>query len=50
LSFTISNKKDVDFIGKQSLEKLKRKLKADLHVYFKEVTRKPLLLHDELSI
>ena len=50
LSFTISNKKDVDFIGKQSLEKIKKeKLKSRFAMFTLKDSEpgKPLLLHDE---
>ena len=50
LSFTISNKKNVDFIGKQAVEKIK---KEKINIRFAMFTLKesepgkPLLLHDE---
>ena len=50
LSFTISNKKDVDFIGKQSLEKIKKeKLKSRFAMFTLKDSKpgEPLLLHDE---
>tara|TARA_B100000965_G_C19555604_1_gene742024 strand:- start:1256 stop:1690 length:435 start_codon:yes stop_codon:yes gene_type:complete len=50
LSFTISNKKDIDFIGKKALEKIKKdKIKIRLAMFtLKEgEPGKPLLLHDE---
>jgi 4-methylaminobutanoate oxidase (formaldehyde-forming) len=50
LSFTISNKKDVDFIGKQSLEKIKKENQKSRFTMFTlkdSEPGKPLLLHDE---
>ena len=50
LSFTISNKKDVDFIGKHALEKIKKEKINTRFAMFtlkKSEPGKPLLLHDE---
>jgi 4-methylaminobutanoate oxidase (formaldehyde-forming) len=50
LSFTISKKKDVDFIGKQALEKIKQeKIKSRFAMFTLKESEpgKPLLLHDE---
>ena len=50
LAFTISNKKDVDFIGKQALEKIKQdKVKTRFSMFTLKESEpgKPLLLHDE---
>ena len=50
LSFTISNKKNVDFIGKQALEKIKNeKLKSKFAMFTLKDSKpgEPLLLHDE---
>ena len=50
LSFTISNKKEVDFIGKQALEKIKnKKIKSRFAMFTlkKSTPGEPLLLHDE---
>ena len=50
LSFTISNKKNIDFIGKQALEKIKKEKKKKRFAMFVLVDKKPgnpLLLHDE---
>jgi 4-methylaminobutanoate oxidase (formaldehyde-forming) len=50
LSFTISKKKDVDFIGKQALEKIKKeKIKNKFAMFTLKESEpgKPLLLHDE---
>ena len=50
LSFTISNKKDVDFIGKNALEKIKKeKTKTRFAMFTLKDSEpgKPLLLHDE---
>jgi len=50
LTFTISNKKDVDFIGKQALEKIKKeKIKSRFAMFTLKNTKpgEPLLLHDE---
>ena len=50
LSFTISNKKDVDFIGKQALEIIKKeKIKSRFAMFTLKESEpgKPLLLHDE---
>ena len=50
LSFTISNKKGVDFIGKQALEKIKKeKIKSRFAIFTLKDTKpgEPLLLHDE---
>ena len=50
LSFTISNKKNIDFIGKQSLEKIKKeKLKSRFAMFTLKESEpgNPLLLHDE---
>ena len=50
LSFTISNKKNVDFIGKQALEKIKNeKLKSKFVMFALKDSKpgEPLLLHDE---
>ena len=48
--FTISNKKDVDFIGKQALEKIKKeKIKSRFAMFTLKDSKpgEPLLLHDE---
>ena len=50
LSFTISNKKEVDFIGKQALEKIKKeKIKSRFAMFILKDSKpgEPLLLHDE---
>ena len=50
LSFTISKKKDVDFIGKQALEKIKQektKTRFTMFTLKESEPGKPLLLHDE---
>ena len=50
LLFTISNKKDVDFIGKKALEKIKKeKIKSRFAMFTLKESKpgKPLLLHDE---
>jgi 4-methylaminobutanoate oxidase (formaldehyde-forming) len=50
LSFTISYKKDVDFIGRQALEKIKKeKLKSRFAMFILKDSKPgiPLLLHDE---
>jgi len=50
LSFTISNKKEVDFIGKQALEKIKKeKTKSRFAMFTLKESKpgEPLLLHDE---
>jgi 4-methylaminobutanoate oxidase (formaldehyde-forming) len=50
LAFTISNKKDVDFIGKKALEKIKQdKVKTRFSMFTLKESEpgKPLLLHDE---
>jgi 4-methylaminobutanoate oxidase (formaldehyde-forming) len=50
LSFTISNKKGIDFIGKQALEKIKKdKTKSRFAMFTLKESEpgKPLLLHDE---
>ena len=50
LSFTISNKKDVDFIGKKSLENIKKENQKSRFTMFTlkdSEPGKPLLLHDE---
>ena len=50
LTFTISNKKGVDFIGKKALEKIKKeKIKSRFEMFTLEKSEpgKPLLLHDE---
>tara|TARA_B000000437_G_scaffold124126_1_gene90216 strand:- start:182 stop:616 length:435 start_codon:yes stop_codon:yes gene_type:complete len=50
LSFTISNKKDVDFIGKKALEKIKKeKIKSRFAMFTLKESKpgEPLLLHDE---
>ena len=50
LSFTISTKKDVDFIGKQALDKIKNeKNKSRFAIFTLKDSKpgKPLLLHDE---
>ena len=50
LSFTISNKKEVDFIGKQALEKIKKeKIKNRFAMFILKESKpgEPLLLHDE---
>jgi len=49
LSFTISNKKNIDFIGKQALEKIKGKTKSKFAMFTLKDSKpgKPLLLHDE---
>tara|TARA_Y100001980_G_C14361010_1_gene168916 strand:- start:255 stop:689 length:435 start_codon:yes stop_codon:yes gene_type:complete len=50
LSFTISNKKGVDFIGKKALENLKKdKIKSRFVMFTLKESKpgEPLLLHDE---
>ena len=50
LSFTISNKKNIDFIGKKALEKIKKeKLKNRFAMFTLKDSKpgEPLLLHDE---
>jgi len=50
LSFTISNKKDIDFIGKHALETIKKeKIKSRFAMFTLKESEpgKPLLLHDE---
>ena len=50
LSFTISSKKDVDFIGKKALQKIKKeKIKSRFTMFTLKESEpgKPLLLHDE---
>jgi 4-methylaminobutanoate oxidase (formaldehyde-forming) len=50
LSFTISNKKDVDFIGKQAVEKIKKeKINTRFAMFTLKESEpgKPLLIHDE---
>jgi 4-methylaminobutanoate oxidase (formaldehyde-forming) len=50
LAFTISNKKDVDFIGRRALEKIKKeKLKSRFAMFILKESKPgtPLLLHDE---
>ena len=50
LAFTISKKKDVDFIGKQALEKISKdkiKIKFAMFTLKESEPGKPLLLHDE---
>jgi len=50
LSFTISNKKGVDFIGKKALEKIKKeKIKSRFAMFTLKDSNpgEPLLLHDE---
>ena len=50
LSFTISNKKGVDFIGKKALEKIKKektKIRFAMFTLEKSEPGGPLLLHDE---
>ena len=50
LSFTISNKKEVDFIGQQALEKIKKeKIKNRFTMFTLKESKPgdPLLLHDE---
>ena len=50
LSFTISSKKEVDFIGKQALDKIKKeKIKSRFAMFTLKESKpgKPLLLHDE---
>jgi 4-methylaminobutanoate oxidase (formaldehyde-forming) len=50
LSFTISHKKSVDFIGKKALEKIKKKkIKSRLTMFTLNESKpgEPLLLHDE---
>ena len=50
LAFTISNKKDVDFIGKTALKKIKtEKIKNRFAMFTLKESKpgKPLLLHDE---
>ena len=50
LSFTISSKKGVEFIGKQALEKIKKgKIKSRFAMFILKESEpgKPLLLHDE---
>tara|TARA_B100000161_G_scaffold39336_1_gene23670 strand:- start:104 stop:538 length:435 start_codon:yes stop_codon:yes gene_type:complete len=50
LSFAISNKKGVDFVGKKALEKItKSNIKTRLQMFTLEESKpgEPLLLHDE---
>ena len=50
LTFTISNKKNVDFIGKKALEKIKKeKIKSRFAMFTLKESKpgEPLLLHDE---
>ena len=50
LAFTISKKKDVDFIGKKALEKIRREKTKNRFAMFtlkESEPGKPLLLHDE---
>ena len=50
LSFTISNKKQIDFIGKKALDKIKReKITSRLAMFTLKDSKpgEPLLLHDE---
>ncbi len=50
LSFTISNKKQIDFVGKKALEKIKDKKPNKIFAMFAlydSKPGKPLLLHDE---
>ena len=50
LSFTISSKKEVDFIGKQALKKIKQeeqKSRFSMFTLKESEPGKPLLLHDE---
>ena len=50
LSFTISSKKDVDFVGKKALEKIKKeKIKSRFAMFTLKDSEpgQPLLLHDE---
>jgi glycine cleavage system aminomethyltransferase T len=50
LSFTISHKKDVDFIGKKALERIKKeKIKSRFAMFVLKNSKpgEPLLLHDE---
>ncbi len=50
LSFTISNKKDVNFVGKKALEKIKKeKIKKRFAMFVLKESNpgEPLLLHDE---
>ena len=50
LAFTISSKKDVDFIGKKALEKIKKnKIKSRFAMFTLKDSKPgaPLLLHDE---
>ena len=50
LSFTISNKKDVDFVGREALNKIKKdKIKKRFAMFTLTDTKpgEPLLLHDE---
>jgi len=50
LSFTISNKKEIDFIGKKALEKIKNNnIKTRFSMFILKNSRpgEPLLLHDE---
>ncbi len=50
LSFTISNKKDIDFIGREALNKIKKdKIKRRFAMFTLKDTKpgEPLLLHDE---
>ena len=50
LTFTISSKKDEDFIGKQALQKIKKQMIAKRFVMLtlkESEPGKPLLLHDE---
>ena len=50
LSFTISSKKEIDFIGKKALEKIKQnkvKTRFAMFTLKESLPGKPLLLHDE---
>ena len=48
LSFTISNKKNVDFVGKKALDKIKKeKIMKIFNVYKNSKPGEPLLFHDE---
>ena len=50
LSFTISNKKNIDFIGKKALDKIKKeKIKRRFSMFTLKNSKpgEPLLLHDE---
>ena len=50
LTFTISNKKETDFIGKKALEKIKKgKIKSRFTMFTLKESKpgEPLLLHDE---